>query len=217
MSLVPMLHALLTLGKGVTKGLPGLTETDDPIAFFQRWFDDARQAGLFLPESMALATATRDGRPSGRMVLLKGVDQRGFEFYTNHDSRKGAELAENPRAALTFHWGLLERQVRVEGTVAKLSREESEAYFRTRPRGSQLGAWASKQSAVLESRQVLESEFREVERTYAGRDVPLPEYWGGWRVRPERIEFWQGRLDRLHDRVCYTRDETCWRVTRLYP
>ena len=212
-----MIRALLALGKGATKGLPNLTEADDPIAFFQRWFSDARRAGIFLPESMSLATATRDGKPGGRMVLLKGVDQRGFVFYTNHDSRKGRELTDNPRAALTLHWALLERQVRVEGPVTQLPRAEAEAYFRTRPRGSQLGAWASMQSAVLENRRVLESKFREVERTYAGRDVPLPDFWGGWRVEPEVIEFWQGRLDRLHDRVCYTRDGTGWRVTRLYP
>jgi pyridoxamine 5'-phosphate oxidase len=201
----------------VTRGLPDLTPRDDPIAFFRRWFEDAKAAGIYLPESMAVATATLDGAPAVRMMLLKGVDQRGFVFFTNYESRKGAELAANPRAALVFHWAVLERQVRVEGTVEKLLPAESEAYFRTRPRGSRLGAWASRQSAPLASRAELDRRFREFEARFAGREIPLPPFWGGFRLQPLVIEFWQGRLNRLHDRLRYTRQGGGWLVERLYP
>ncbi len=217
MSLLSTIRALLTLGRGVTRGLPDLTPADDPIAFFRRWFDEAKAAGIYLPESMAVATATPSGAPAARMMLLKGVDQRGFVFFTNYESRKGAELAANPRAALVFHWAVLERQVRVEGTVEKLSPAESEAYFRSRPRGSRLGAWASRQSAPLASRAELDRRFREFEAQFAGREIPLPPFWGGFRLEPLVIEFWQGRLNRLHDRLRYTRQGGGWLVERLYP
>lgn len=184
---------------------------------FRGWFDDARDAGIFLPERVAIATATPDGAPSVRMMLLKGVDERGFVFYTNYESRKSRELDENPRAALCLHWPVLERQVRVEGPVERLVQEESEAYFRSRSRGSQIGAWASEQSRELANREELERRFHEHEAEFHGEDVPLPPFWGGFRVRPEQIEFWQGRLDRLHDRLLYTRSSEGWEVRRLNP
>ena len=165
----------------------------------------------------ALATADADGRPSVRMVLLRGVDERGFVFHTNFNSRKARELIANPRAALCFHWHTLEEQIRIEGRVERLSAEESDAYFRTRPRGSQLGAWASNQSAVLPSRETLEREYREIERRFEGAPVPRPPFWGGFRLIPDRIEFWFGRPDRLHDRLSYTRDGADWKIERLYP
>jgi len=201
----------------VVRGLPDLTAADDPIAFFERWFREARAAGIYLPESMTLATATPDGIPAARMMLLKGVDQRGFMFFTNYESRKGQELLENRRAALVFHWAVLQRQVRVEGTVERLTHDESEAYFQTRPRGAQIGAWASQQSAELSSRAELDKRVTEYEARFAGQNVPLPPFWGGFRLTPTAIEFWQGRINRLHDRVRYTRAGENWSVVRLYP
>lgn len=206
-----------TLGRGVVRGLPELGPADDPIAFFQRWFEEAKASGLYLPESMTLATATPGGAPSARMMLLKGVDQGGFLFFTNYESRKSQELMANPRAFLVFHWAVLQRQVRVEGTVEQLTHAESEAYFQTRPRGSQIGAWASRQSAELSSREELDRRVREYEERFAGQEVPLPAFWGGFRLTPLAIEFWQGRINRLHDRLRYTRDGQGWTVARLYP
>jgi pyridoxamine 5'-phosphate oxidase len=165
----------------------------------------------------ALATATAAGVPSVRMVLLRAVDERGFVFHTNYNSRKALELIGNPRAALCFHWHSLEEQIRIEGGVERLSSEESDEYFKSRPRGSQLGAWASKQSAVLPSRETLEQEYRELERRFDGQPVPRPEFWGGFRLIPNRIEFWFGRPDRLHDRLLYVREGAGWTINRLYP
>lgn len=165
----------------------------------------------------ALATADATGRPSVRMVLLRGVDERGFVFHTNYNSRKAKELVANPRAALCFHWQALEEQIRIEGRVERLAADESDAYFLTRPRGSQLGAWASDQSALLSSRETLEEQYREVERRFEGQAVPRPPFWGGFRLVPDRIEFWFGRPDRLHDRINYTRDADGWKIERLYP
>jgi pyridoxamine 5'-phosphate oxidase len=199
----------------------GLAEGDvdpDPVVQFGRWLGDAQAAGLVEPTATTLATATADGRPSARMVLLRGVDQRGFVFYTNYESRKAAELAANPRAALVFWWGELQRQVRVEGRVEKTSQEESAAYFATRPLGSRLSAWASPQSQVIPGRAVLDRRVAELAAAYPGGDVPLPPFWGGYRLVHEVVELWRGRPNRLHDRLRYTRAEGGgWRVERLAP
>jgi pyridoxamine 5'-phosphate oxidase len=189
----------------------------DPVGQFAAWFDEARAAGIGLPEAAALATASADGAPSVRMVLLKDFRPDGFVFYSNYGSRKGGELAENPLAALLVYWHELGRQVRVEGPVERLPREESEAYFASRPHGSRLSAWASRQSAPLGSRAELEAAVEDARRRF-GDDVPLPEDWGGYRLRPERIELWQHREDRLHDRLLYVSDAGGkWSVKRLQP
>ncbi len=196
-----------------------LTERDvdpDPIRQFEKWFAQAMRAGMIEANAMTLATSTRDGNPSARMVLLKGVDTSGFVFFTDYRSRKGAELDANPRVSLCFWWDALQRQVRVAGLAARATREESEAYFRTRPHGSRIGAWASHQSAPLASRETLEREVQRLERMHPG-EVPLPPHWGGYRVKPESIEFWQGRPSRLHDRIVYTRDGKSWKIGRLSP
>jgi pyridoxamine 5'-phosphate oxidase len=190
----------------------------DPIVQFGRWYREAEEAGLFQPDAMTLATATADGVPSARMVLLKGFDERGFSFFTNFDSRKARELDENPRAALVVYWAELRHQVRVTGRVERLSRDESEAYFRTRPHGSRLAAWASRQSRVIPSREVLEDEYRRLEAEYAEGGVPLPPFWGGFRVVPDSVELWMGRPNRLHDRLRYSRrPDGSWAIERLAP
>jgi pyridoxamine 5'-phosphate oxidase len=197
-----------------------LSEADldaDPIRQFNRWFDEAKAAGQPEPEAMALATATPSGEPSVRFVLLRGLDARGFVFYTNGRSRKGREMADNPVAALVFRWWTLERQVRVSGPVSPVEPAESDAYFQARPRGAQLGAWASAQSDPLTSRVVLEEQLSTVTRRFAGREVPRPPWWGGYRVHPAEVEFWQGRPDRLHDRLANRRADGRWRIQRLSP
>ena len=191
--------------------------TDDPLQRFEAWFREAQRAGVEVPEAMTLATATADGAPSARMVLLKGADADGFVFYTGYGSRKAEELAKNPRAALVFYWRPLGRQVRVEGTAERVREEESAAYFATRPRGSQLAAWASQQSRPLASRAELDRRVAELEREYEGREIPLPPHWGGYRLRPEALEFWQHRDNRLHDRIRYTRAREGWSVELLSP
>lgn len=217
MSLRSHLKALVTLGKGLYRGVSELEAGEDPIDLFRRWFEDARASGLLLPEAMSVATVSADGCPSARMMLLKRVGLDGFVFYTNYGSRKADDLAENPWAALVFHWGVLQRQVRVEGKVGRLPREESNRYFATRPRGSQIGAWASRQSEEVANREELERRFRACEEEFRGREVPFPDFWGGYALRPERIEFWQGRANRLHDRLLYRRRDDGWEVVRLYP
>jgi pyridoxamine 5'-phosphate oxidase len=189
----------------------------DPLKQFERWFAEARAEGLPAPEAMALATATPAGRPSVRMVLLKDAGERGFDFFTHYESRKGGELAENPHAALLFHWQPLGRQVRVEGRVARIAAEESEAYFVTRPLESRLAAWASPQSHTLESRDELERLYAGAKERFPGAEVPLPPHWGGCRLQPDTYEFWQHGENRLHDRVRYTRDGAAWRRERLAP
>jgi pyridoxamine 5'-phosphate oxidase len=200
----------------------GLSEGDldpDPIAQFLAWLGEARSAGIVFPEAMALATATAGGTPSVRHVLLRAVDERGFVFFTNHESRKGRQLAENPRAALAFLWRELDRQVCVTGSVQRVPREESEAYFRTRPREARIGAWTSRQSEAVGSREDLDTRYREMEERFAGEDdVPLPPHWGGFRLTPDEIEFWKGREHRLHDRLRYSRQpDGTWILERLYP
>jgi pyridoxamine 5'-phosphate oxidase len=204
-------------GEEVREGLVEADVDPDPVVQFGRWFDDANAADLVEPSAMTLATAGADGVPSARMVLLRGVDQRGFVFYTNYESRKAAELAANPRAALVFWWGALQRQVRVEGPVERTSQEESEAYFRTRPLGSRLSAWASPQSRVIPGRAVLDERVAELAARHPDGDVPLPPFWGGYRLVPEVVELWQGRPNRLHDRLRYTRTPGGWRIERLAP
>jgi pyridoxamine 5'-phosphate oxidase len=213
------LQAILNLGRGVIAGMPDPTGTEEPMDLFREWYDTAEESGLFLPEAMTLATATPEGRPSARMVLLKESDARGFTFFTNYGSRKAGELDANPYAALVFHWAVLERQVRVEGRVSRVGEEESYEYFRTRPRGSRIGAWASSQSRPLPDRETLQARVQEAEARFAGEDVPLPPHWGGYRLVPEVIEFWQGRASRLHDRWVFRRSgpDEPWSLTRLYP
>lgn len=204
----------------------GLREADldpDPMVMFGRWLDDSLAAGLHEPNAMVVATVSAEGRPSSRMVLLKGVTADGFVFYTGTGSRKAVELATEPRCALLFPWHPLERQVRAEGAASRLPREAVAAYFATRPRASQLGAWASHQSRVVSGREELAAAYAEAETRFAGRDVPVPEEWGGYAVRPDLVEFWQGRPGRMHDRLAYRRrsdapaGHSAWTVERLAP
>ena len=217
MSIKSAIKSAVTLGQGVIQGLPEASDDRDPIELFGEWFEQAKESGILLPESASLATASRDGVPSSRMVLLKSFAADGFVFFTNYGSRKAKEMDENPNASLLFHWVVLQRQVRVEGSVERISAEASAAYFRTRTRGSQIGTWASRQSEEVEDRSALEGQAKEIERRFKGQDVPFPPFWGGYRLIPERIEFWQGRLNRLHDRLLFMRAEGGWAARRLYP
>ncbi len=202
-------------------GAHGLRRADlhsDPIEQFSAWFSAALAANIRDANAMSLATATPDGKPSARIVLLKGFDERGFVFFTNHDSEKGQQLEVNPFAALVFYWVELERQVRISGLVERTSREDSAAYFHSRPVGSRLGAWASKQSEVIDARQILESRLSQMTERFEGGEIPLPPHWGGYRVKPDKIEFWQGRPNRLHDRFRYLRrTDGTWQIDRLAP
>jgi pyridoxamine 5'-phosphate oxidase len=234
------LMAIADLRKEYEKGKLNREDLQaDPLAQFRRWFGDAQSSGSRLwkiavgfykwlqivfgsnpiePNVMTLATADKEGRPSARTVLLKGVDDRGFIFYTNYDSRKGRELTENPRASLVFYWSELERQVCISGNILKLSAEESEAYFKSRPRGSRVSAWASRQSTVLHDRAELETQFKEIEDRFASKDIPKPPFCGGFVLQPTRIEFWQGQPSRMHDRFSYTRGaDGQWKMERLSP
>jgi pyridoxamine 5'-phosphate oxidase len=200
--------------------LKGLHENDldaSPLVQFKKWFDEVIGSGLHEPNAMFLTTES-DGRPSGRIVLLKGLDDKGFMFFTNYASKKGMEMQANPQVALTFFWKELERQVRIEGKIEKTTAEESDIYFASRPRGSQIGAWVSDQSDVIESREYLEDKYKALEEQFAGQTVPRPPYWGGYSVIPDYIEFWQGRPSRLHDRLAYTKQLTgTWKIERLSP
>ena len=202
----------------MTEGLDENRIDRDPIKQFQLWFDDAAAAKLPMPDAMSLATVTPDGRPTARMVLLKQVDADGFVFFTNYQSSKARQLEINPYAALVFYWPQLERQVRVEGKVAKTSADESSAYFKTRPRESQIGAWASPQSEVISARDVLEQRAHELAEQYCDREIDCPANWGGFRLTPDRIEFWKGRVGRLHDRILYElQPDGTWTIKRLAP
>jgi pyridoxamine 5'-phosphate oxidase len=193
------------------------TVSHDPMVEFARWFAEAEEAQVEEVNAMTLATATDSGEPSARIVLLKAFDARGFAFFTDYRSRKAEEMEANPRAALVFFWSEVERQVRITGTVERTSTAESENYFRTRPLGSRLGAWVSHQSLVIPSRLPLETGMREIEARFKGEEIPLPPHWGGYRVLPQTMEFWQGRENRLHDRIRYVRDGGGWRIERLSP
>lgn len=206
-----------TAGRGIVMGFPESFTDCDPVVLFNSWFEAARKTGMLLPEAMTLASSSPDGRPSARMVLLKSADESGFVFFTSYESRKAEELDANPFASLLFHWPLLQRQVRVEGRIERVSREESEAYFKSRPRASRIGAWASKQSSRLSHRNEMRARVKKYEERFHDQDIPLPEHWGGYRVRPERIEFWQGRPFRLHDRVIFENERGEWHTHRLYP
>lgn len=198
----------------------GLLESEmlaDPVKQFGTWFEEAVSAGLPEPNAMTLATCTRDGVPSARIVLLKHYDESGFTFFTSYVGRKAEDLAQNPKAALVFFWHELERQVRIEGEVTKVSRAESEEYFHSRPVGSRIGAWASRQSSIMAGREELEQRWKEIETKHADGKIPLPDTWGGYRLFPLSIEFWQGRPSRMHDRILYTRTASHWNIARLGP
>ena len=208
------------MSENLAHDYPEFNEKDadpNPFSQFEKWFKEAEIAVPILPNAMTLATVGMGGVPSARVVLLKDFDEQGFVFYTNYESPKGKDLDQNAIASLCFYWSELGRQVRITGTVSRTSREESEAYFHSRPVDSQLGAWASNQSEVISSRAVLEARMEELVRKYAGRQIPLPPYWGGYRVAPSVVEFWQGRPSRLHDRLRYTRHEHEWVIARLAP
>ena len=219
MTLFEKLRCLFTFGQGVALPLPEISKDSQPVDLFKQWFDEASQAGILLPESMSVSTCAKDGQPSSRMVLLKDYDQHGFVFYTNFGSRKSHELMANNKISLLFHWNVLQRQVRIEGEVERVSQTQAEQYFHSRDRGSQIGAWASKQSAKLAYPEELKEREKYFKAKFAQGEVPLPEFWGGWRVKPSYIEFWQGRANRLHDRVCFEKaaNSEAWQQFKLHP
>jgi pyridoxamine 5'-phosphate oxidase len=217
MTLFEKLRCLFTFGQGVALPLPEISAKTSPSQLFEQWFDDANKSGILLPEAMSVSSCSIDGQPSSRMVLLKDYDEKGFVFFTNYASRKSHELSENNKVALLFHWNVLQRQIRIEGTVEKVSRQESADYFHSRDRGSQVGAWASKQSQKLKHDDELKEQMSHYEEKFSEGEVPHPEFWGGWRVKPHAIEFWQGRASRLHDRVCFEKDGEQWLHHKLNP
>lgn len=222
MTLFEKLRCLFTFGQGVVLPLPSISEDSNPFDLFEQWLADATNSGILLPESMSISTCSSDGQPSSRMVLLKEFDSKGFVFFTNYESKKSHELLANPKVSLLFHWNVLQRQVRIEGNVEKISFEESEEYFHSRSRGSQIGAWASIQSKRYEHDKELIEREKYFKEKFKSGVVPLPEFWGGYRVIPKNIEFWQGRANRLHDRVCFEKvsgsdTEKQWGLYKLHP
>jgi pyridoxamine 5'-phosphate oxidase len=217
MSVLSFFRRGFTAGKGLLTGLPPDIAERDPIDVLREWFDAAKRSGIMMPEAMCLATCSPDARPSARMVLLKRIDDDAIVFYTNYESRKGQELKANPYAAAVIHWTALQRQVRIEGPVEQVEESDSESYFHSRDRGSQIGAWASRQSRELGDRPELERREREMRERFKGQTVPLPAFWGGFRISVATIEFWQGRANRLHDRMRFDREGENWRARRLYP
>ncbi|MGJ8694129.1 MAG: pyridoxamine 5'-phosphate oxidase [Thalassotalea sp.] len=218
MTLIEKLRCLFSFGQGVALPLPIIDETTTPTSLFEQWFNDAKQSGILLPESVAVSTCGTDGQPKSRMVLLKAYDQDGFIFYTNYGSDKSQQLAENQKIALLFHWGVLQRQIRIEGSVEKVDSATSAAYFHSRDRGSQIGAWASHQSKTVLSDEQLKEQVKFYENKFKGQTVPLPEFWGGWRVKPNYFEFWQGRASRLHDRLCFSlNNDKQWQAFKRQP
>ena len=216
MTLLEKLRCLFTFGQGVALSSPEIPSDSAPLALFTQWFNDANKSGILLPEAMSVSSC-QNGQPSSRMVLLKQFDERGFVFFTNYGSRKSNELAENNKVALLFHWNVLQRQIRIEGNVEKVTSQESANYFHSRDRGSQIGAWASKQSQKLVNDNELKERMENYSEKYAEGEVPHPEFWGGWRVKPTYIEFWQGRASRLHDRVCFEKTDDVWQNFKLHP
>jgi pyridoxamine 5'-phosphate oxidase len=217
MTLFERIRCLLTFGQGVALPLPELSSDTTPAQLFEQWFNDAQKSGILLPEAMSVSSCNADGQPSSRMVLLKDYDENGFVFFTNYASRKSHELAENNKVALLFHWNVLQRQIRIEGTVEKVSIEESADYFHSRDRGSQVGAWASKQSQKLKHDDELKERMSHYQEKFSQGEVPHPEFWGGWRIKPHAIEFWQGRSNRLHDRLCFEKEGETWLHHKLNP
>lgn len=203
MTFLEKLRCLFSFGQGVALPLPHIDMNTQPITLFTQWFNEANKAGILLAEAMSVSTCGDDGQPKSRMVLLKAFNEDGFVFYTNYASDKSQQLAQNQKIALLFHWGVLQRQVRIEGEVEKVDKATSEAYFHSRDRGSQIGAWASKQSATQRSETTLQEAVTFYENKFKGKEVPLPDFWGGWRIKPNYYEFWQGRASRLHDRLCF--------------
>lgn len=217
MTFLEKLRCLFTFGQGVALPLPPISDSTQPLELFEQWFNDANKAGILLPESMSVSSCNKDGQPSSRMVLLKSFDQDGFVFYTNYGSRKSQELEENDKVALLFHWNVLQRQIRIEGIVEKVSTEQSAQYFHSRDRGSQIGAWASKQSQKLANNNEVSERFKSFKDKFGSEEIPYPEFWGGWRVKPHAIEFWQGRASRLHDRICFDKDNDKWQQFKRHP
>ena len=217
MTLFEKLRCLFTFGQGVALPLPEISADTDPFTLFEQWFNDANKSGILLPESMSVSSCSKDGQPSSRMVLLKSFDENGFVFYTNYASRKSQALEENNKVSLLFHWNVLQRQIRIEGVVEKISPQQSADYFHSRDRGSQIGAWASKQSKKITEEHELQSRFKLYNDKFAGKQIPYPEFWGGWRVKPQYIEFWQGRASRLHDRICFEKSADNWQQYKLHP
>ncbi|MCJ8320691.1 MAG: pyridoxamine 5'-phosphate oxidase [Colwellia sp.] len=218
MTLFEKLRCLLTFGQGVALPLPKISADAQPFPLFKQWFEDANKSGILLPEAMSVSSCGSDGQPSSRMVLLKEFDENGFVFYTNYASRKSQNLDGNNKVALLFHWNVLQRQIRIEGTVEKISLEQSAQYFHSRDRGSQIGAWASKQSAKIKHDNELQESVDYYNGKYPHGEVPHPSFWGGWRVKPNYIEFWQGRSNRLHDRICFEKDDSeQWTQFKLNP